>query len=92
MFERLKSITRVLKREIQVYKLVIEDKRTPKAAKLLLGVAVGYALLPFDLIPDFIPVIGHLDDVIILPILVFIALKITPKDVIEDCRKKILVE
>jgi len=89
MLEKLKSLTRALKREIKVYQLVIKDKRTPKAAKLLLGLAVGYALMPFDLIPDFIPVIGHLDDVIILPVLVYIALKLTPKEVIEDCRRKV---
>jgi uncharacterized membrane protein YkvA (DUF1232 family) len=57
-------------------------------AKVLLGLAVGYALLPFDLIPDFIPVLGHLDDVIIVPVLVLIALKMIPKEVIVDCREK----
>lgn len=90
MLERLKSTTKTLKREVQVYRLVIKDKRTPWVARILFGAAVGYALLPFDLIPDFIPVIGHLDDVIILPILVFAALKITPQDVIDDCRKKVV--
>ena len=88
MLNRLKSVSRSLKREINVYRLVLKDSRTPRPAKLLLGLAIGYLLLPFDLIPDFIPVIGQLDDVIIVLSLVILALKMIPKDVIEDCRAK----
>lgn len=86
MFDRLKSIGRGLKRELKVYQLVLKDSRTPKLAKFLLGLAVGYALLPIDIIPDFIPVIGFLDDIIIVPALVIAALKLIPKEVVEDCR------
>ena len=88
MFHKLKSVASSLKREINVYRLVLRDSRTPKPAKLLLGLDVGYLLLPFDLIPDFIPVIGQLDDVIIVPALVILALRMIPKNVIEDCRAK----
>lgn len=86
MFEKLKSVGQTLKHELRVYQRVLKDSRTPRAAKCLLGVAVGYVLLPFDIIPDFIPVIGHLDDLIIVPALVIIALKMIPKEVISDCR------
>ncbi len=88
MFEKLKSISKELKREIKMYRLVLEDRHTPRFAKFLLGLAVGYLLLPFDLIPDFIPVLGQLDDLIIVPCLVILALKMIPKEVIEDCRRK----
>lgn len=86
MFDKLKKTGHEIKREIKVYRRVLKDTRTSKIAKILLGLAIGYLLLPFDIIPDFIPVIGHLDDLIIVPALVIIALKMIPKEVIEDCR------
>jgi len=89
MLNRLKSLGQSLKRELKVYRLVLKDKRTPRVAKALLGLAVGYVLLPFDLIPDFLPVIGHLDDALIVPGLVLLALKLIPKEVIEECRGKV---
>ncbi|MEO8419277.1 MAG: DUF1232 domain-containing protein [Methylophilaceae bacterium] len=55
---------------------------------MLLGLAIGYLLLPFDLIPDFIPVIGHLDDVVIVPGLIYLALKMIPHEIILECREK----
>ena len=87
MLGKLKKASRDLRREINVYRRVLKDKRTPKIAKLFLGLAVGYTLLPFDIVPDFIPVIGHIDDLIIVPALVVIALKMIPKEIMEDCRK-----
>jgi len=88
MLDRLEAVGKTLKRELRVYQLVRKDPRTPKPAKWLLGLAVGYVLLPFDLIPDFIPVIGHLDDVIIVPLLVLLALKLVPAEVVADCRSQ----
>jgi uncharacterized membrane protein YkvA (DUF1232 family) len=88
MLQRLRSTAKRLRQEIKVYQLVLKDPRTPKLAKILLGLALAYALLPFDLIPDFIPVIGHLDDLIIVPILVILALKMIPQDVVDDCRDR----
>ncbi len=86
MLDRLKATSEHLKREIKTYQLVLKDPRTPKPAKALLGLAVGYALLPFDFIPDFIPVLGYLDDAIIVPLLIIVALKMIPKEIFEECR------
>jgi uncharacterized membrane protein YkvA (DUF1232 family) len=74
------------KRELIVYEHVLRDKRTPVVAKLFLGLAIGYLLMPFDLIPDFIPVIGHLDDVVIVPALVFVALRCIPREIVAEHR------
>ncbi|MBI3756752.1 MAG: DUF1232 domain-containing protein [Deltaproteobacteria bacterium] len=87
--EQLRRIARSLKHELSVYRLVLKDPRTPRLPKILLGLAVGYALLPFDLIPDFIPVIGHLDDLIIVPGLVILALKLIPPEIVADCRRAV---
>jgi uncharacterized membrane protein YkvA (DUF1232 family) len=88
MFDRLKSLGKNLKNELIVYRLAAKDPRTPRLAKVLLWLAVGYAMMPFDLIPDFIPVIGHLDDLIIVPALIVLAVRMIPKDVVEECRRK----
>lgn len=77
------------KNEIRVYKLVLQDKRTPRLGKFFLSLAIGYLLFPFDLIPDFIPVLGQLDELIIIPILVYIALKLIPKEIIIETRIKV---
>ena len=87
--QKLKTIGRAFKRELRVYQLVLKDPRTPKLAKVLLGLAIGYGLLPFDLIPDFIPIIGHIDDVLIVPGLVFLALKLIPVEIVAECRHKV---
>lgn len=89
MIEKLKSLTRHLKQEFEVYRLVLKHPQTPWLAKAFLGLAIGYLLLPFDLIPDFIPVLGQLDDVIIIPVLVYIALLFIPQEVIQTCRKQV---
>lgn len=86
---RLKRVARVFKSELAVYKLVLKDPKTPFSGKLFLALAVGYALMPFDLIPDFIPVLGQLDDLIIVPLLVILALKTIPREIIDKYRKQI---
>lgn len=84
--ESLAKIRTSFKRELRTYRLLIRDARTPRIAKITLGLAIGYALLPFDLIPDFIPVIGHLDDAIIVPSLIFLAFRFIPREIVEECR------
>lgn len=86
MFEKLKSIAKNIKLELKVWRLVLKDSRTPLLAKILLGAAIAYVLLPFDILPDIVPGIGYLDDILIVALLVFIALKMIPKEVVEDCR------
>ena len=89
MIEKLKSLTKHLKQEFEVYRLVLKHPQTPLIAKVFLGLAVGYLLLPFDLIPDFIPVVGQLDDFVIIPLLVYIALLFIPKHIIQGCREQV---
>jgi uncharacterized membrane protein YkvA (DUF1232 family) len=76
------------RRQIKMYIAIFHDSRTPLPAKILLGIAVGYILLPIDFIPDFIPFVGLLDDAIITPFLFYLALKMIPHDLLEEYRFK----
>ncbi|MCK9582189.1 MAG: DUF1232 domain-containing protein [Endomicrobiales bacterium] len=84
--EKIITISKRLKTELRLYKNVFKDKRTPIVAKVCFGIGIGYLLLPFDLIPDFIPVIGHLDDAVIVPFFIYLALKFTPSEIINEHR------
>ena len=86
MWQRLKTAAAKIRREIAVYDAIRRHLRTPKFPKVLVGVAVAYAISPIDPIPDFVPVVGHLDDVVIVPLLVVAALKLIPEDVIAECK------
>lgn len=86
---RLKRIAEQFKREFRVYQKVLRDPRTPLLPKILLGLAVGYFILPIDLIPDFIPFFGQLDDLIIVPVLVIVALKFIPREIVDDWRTRL---
>jgi uncharacterized membrane protein YkvA (DUF1232 family) len=88
VFDGLKRVARRCAAEIAVYRAVMADPRCPRAARWLLGAAVAYALSPVDLIPDFIPVLGYLDDVLILPLLVWLALRMIPKEVVAEHRRR----
>ena len=87
-FERLREKTRQLKADIPAVFLALGKKETPFLAKVLAVVIVVYALSPIDLIPDFIPVLGYLDDVIILPGLIVLLIKLIPPDVFAECRNE----
>ena len=75
-----------LKKDIPAISLALKDKKTPLVAKVLAGVTIVYALSPIDIVPDFIPVLGYLDDVIILPALIALTIKYIPQDILEQCR------
>ncbi|WP_149554898.1 YkvA family protein [Treponema pectinovorum] len=82
--ERIKN----LKTDIPAIFLALKDKKTPIFAKLLAALTVAYAFSPIDLIPDFIPVVGYFDDIIILPILIALTVKFIPSEVLERSRKQ----
>lgn len=85
---RLKQWARSLSSQVYLLYYCARDSRTPWYAKALIALVVGYALSPIDLIPDFIPVIGYLDDLLIVPIGVYLALKMIPKNVVEESRQR----
>lgn len=86
--ERLRTIRLSFKRNIAFYRGIYSDPRTPRLARLLLWAALAYALSPIDIIPDFIPIIGHLDDLVIIPLVVYFALKLVPPEVYAEHQKK----
>ncbi len=79
----LKERAKKLKKDIPTLFLSLKDKETPLVAKVLAFITVAYALSPIDLIPDFIPVLGYLDDVILLPAFIALTIKFIPKEVWE---------
>jgi uncharacterized membrane protein YkvA (DUF1232 family) len=90
LFDSLKSWARHLKLEIHALYFASKHPHTPRRAKVVIALVVGYALSPIDLIPDFIPVLGYLDDLILLPLGVALAIKMIPHDVIAECRLRAL--
>ena len=84
----LKEKAKQLKTDIPAVYLALNDKKTPWYAKLFAALTVVYALSPIDFIPDFIPILGYLDDLIILPSLVALTVKFIPKDVFDEYRKQ----
>ena len=85
----LKKKAKKLKTEAQVLMLAYKDKRTPVAAKVLIGITIGYLLSPIDLIPDFIPVLGLLDDLIIVPALIALSIRLIPQTVLSEAREAV---
>lgn len=89
MWEQLKQMAKRVDLQIRVCRAVLRDVRTPWLAKGLLALAIVYFVLPIDVIPDFIPVIGHLDDVVIVPGLILLAFYLVPRDVVSAARKQV---
>ena len=90
LVQTLKTRARELKRETHVLYLAVRDPRTPWYARAIAAAVVAYALSPIDLIPDFIPVIGLMDDLIVVPLGFALALKLIPAPVMADCRSQAL--
>ncbi|MFJ8257259.1 YkvA family protein [Peribacillus asahii] len=83
--EKIKAWAKNLKRQIFILYFACRDERVPWYVKVFTACVVAYAFSPIDLIPDFIPILGYLDDVIIIPLGIMFALKMIRKDVISDC-------
>lgn len=86
--QSLKQLARKLKQETYTVYLVSLDRRVPSWARLLAAVTVAYAFSPIDLIPDFIPILGYLDDLVIVPFGIWLVLKMVPTEVLAECREK----
>ncbi|MXO52057.1 DUF1232 domain-containing protein [Erythrobacter gaetbuli] len=84
----LRDWAKALKRDTLALWLAARDHRTPLAAKLLAGGVAAYALSPIDLIPDFIPVLGLLDDLLVVPIGIWLVLKLIPAPLMEELRER----
>lgn len=84
----LKKRAKQLKADIPAVFIALRKKETPLLPKILAGITIAYALSPIDLIPDFIPVVGYLDDIILLPVLIALTIKLIPDEVFAECRKE----
>ncbi len=88
MITKLKNRARALKREAYALYIAARDPRVPWYARVFLALVVAHTFSPIDLIPDFIPVLGYLDDLIVTPLGIFLALKMIPPEVMVDARQK----
>ncbi len=85
-FETLRVRARALKREVTALGVAVQDPRTPWYARVLAIAVIAYALSPIDLIPDFIPVLGYLDDLILVPVGIALVIRLIPAEVMADAR------
>jgi uncharacterized membrane protein YkvA (DUF1232 family) len=88
MIDAWKQRVRQLKAEAYALYLAYRDPRVPWYARLLAAVVVGYAFCPIDLIPDFVPVLGYLDDLLLVPLGIWLALKLIPPEVMAEARER----
>jgi uncharacterized membrane protein YkvA (DUF1232 family) len=88
MYNRLKARARALKRDTAALVLAYQDARTPWYARLVAALVVAYLFSPIDLIPDFIPILGYLDDLLLVPLGISLALRLIPPAVMADARAR----
>jgi uncharacterized membrane protein YkvA (DUF1232 family) len=86
--QSLKQLARKFRKETYAIYLASIDPRVPWYARMLAGVTVAYAFSPIDLIPDFIPILGYLDDLIIVPLGIWLVIKMIPPQVLAECREQ----
>ena len=90
MLQHWKQRARRLKAELYALYFAYKDPRTPWYARVVAACVVGYAFSPIDLIPDPIPVLGYLDDLVLVPLGIMLAVRLIPPDVLSECRNKAL--
>ena len=90
MMERLKDWARAIKRDVVALWLAARDPRVPWYAKAVAGAVAAYALSPIDLIPDFVPILGYLDDLVIVPLGIWAAAKLIPSALMVELRHRAL--
>lgn len=88
MIGRLRSWARSIRRDTLAIAFALRDPRTPWPARILGALVVAYAVSPIDLIPDFIPVLGYLDDLLLLPLGLMLVRRLIPSDVLEEHRAR----
>ncbi len=88
MIAKIKNWAKQIKRQLYVLYFAYKDSRVPLFAKIFTACVVAYAFSPIDLIPDFIPILGYLDDVILIPLGIYFSLKLIPKPILEECNLK----
>jgi len=88
IFDKLRVKSRELKSQLLVLYYAYHNPKTKLLPKIIVILCIAYALSPIDLIPDFIPVIGYLDDLIIIPALLALAIRLIPQDVLQESKKK----
>lgn len=86
LYQKSKQWAKEIKKDVIVVWLIAKDKRTPILVKFLALIIAAYALSPIDLIPDFIPILGYLDDIIIVPLGLLLVMKLTPQHIKDDCK------
>lgn len=84
----IKKISKRIKKDIGALYLAYKRNDVPLYVKIISILVVGYALSPIDLIPDFIPVLGYVDDLILVPIGIYLAIKLIPKSIMDECRQQ----
>ena len=89
MLRKVWGVFGLIRRELRLCRLLMKDPRTPKLSRFLLGAAMAYAVTPLDLLPNIIPIIGFVDDLIIVPALVVLAFRYMPKSLVTEGRTRV---